>query len=260
MPLHVDKLRDDTRQVYQDLRGDPAMEKYLLIGGTALALHYAHRLSEDLDFAFAEPRSSNPQIVDLDKRDVAGIVERLKAKGYDCTLDFDQADIDDALNDGADLLYSQQDWKVGQVKVSFITPNTAADGELLRKATRVADGSLRIASSDALFEIKSRLLVERATQRDLYDIWFFLERQDRTLDEVFALALKANPAYTEELLKRRLLPSRPRVVDPGFEPSPGIDAPANFAELMERLTSIVSAYERKVVEEFAAGSLFGKTP
>ena len=51
MHLHLDSLPRDTRKLLEELAQHfQEISDYLLIGGTALALNVAHRVSEDLDF------------------------------------------------------------------------------------------------------------------------------------------------------------------------------------------------------------------
>jgi len=247
--LRVTELRPDTRRVYEFLREDPDIGKFRLIGGTAIALHHSHRESEDLDFISIETRPDDPY-PKLDRRAVVNIVDRLRANGFDTTLLFDQVDFDLAADHGVDLMYAHQNWLIDKVKLSFFAPATLEKAKLFANAELVSDGEIRILSSQALFEIKSRLLVERATSRDLYDLWFYMDRQGRTMEEVFAFALNENPAYTDELLKKRLLPPRQSVADPGFLPRLG-DGPKDFDELRQRIEVLVNAYEIRVAADVA---------
>ncbi len=43
-------LAPETRSVWERLAGDHALGGVVLIGGSALTMHIAHRISEDLDF------------------------------------------------------------------------------------------------------------------------------------------------------------------------------------------------------------------
>lgn len=45
-------LPEETGKLWNFLRHHPALQGFVLIGGTALALQIGHRLSEDLDFAY----------------------------------------------------------------------------------------------------------------------------------------------------------------------------------------------------------------
>lgn len=251
--LHVEDLRPDTRLVYEHLRRDPDIGRYRLIGGTAIALQHAHRESEDLDFFWPEIEAGRP-VPRLDKKLTGRIIDRLREAGFDAGMTFDQADFDDAENDGVDLLYAQQDWAVGGVKVSFLTSASREKARFFADASTVSDGNLVILSSDALFEVKSRLLTERATTRDMYDIWYYIEHRGRTLEEAFAFALDENPYYTDELLKKRLIPNRPAATDPGFL-SRLPDGPRDFGALRAVLEAAVAAYEQREAARLAEGLL-----
>ena len=55
-------LPPETKRVWDFLREQPALAGFLLIGGTALALWIAHRLSEDLESAYPETRLPGPRL------------------------------------------------------------------------------------------------------------------------------------------------------------------------------------------------------
>ena len=39
-----------TAKIFEEIRKNPLLSPFILIGGTALSLHIGHRVSEDLDF------------------------------------------------------------------------------------------------------------------------------------------------------------------------------------------------------------------
>ncbi|MCW5557579.1 MAG: nucleotidyl transferase AbiEii/AbiGii toxin family protein, partial [Verrucomicrobiae bacterium] len=49
-------LPPETERIWQFLRDQPFLRGFVLIGGTALALRLAHRISEDLDLIHPGPR------------------------------------------------------------------------------------------------------------------------------------------------------------------------------------------------------------
>lgn len=48
--LHTKTLAPETLDLLKNCMGLPCLQDFTLVGGTALALHYGHRLSIDLDF------------------------------------------------------------------------------------------------------------------------------------------------------------------------------------------------------------------
>ena len=248
--LHVTELRPDTLRVYKVLRDDPDIGKFRLIGGTAIALHHSHRESEDLDFISIDVRDGEPY-PKLDKRAVKRITDRLQAEGFTAAMSFDQADFELAGEECFDLMYAHQNWLIDRVKLSFFAPASNEKAKFFKNAETIMDGNIHVLSSNALFEVKSRLLVSISTTRDLYDLWYYISRQGRTLDEVVAFALDENPIYTDELLKKRLLPPEQPATDPGFLTRLQ-NGPKMFDDLKQEIEKIVSAYEQKVAAEAAS--------
>lgn len=48
--LHTEAIDSDTLELIRKLQGDPAFKEFVLVGGTALALHIGHRVSVNIDF------------------------------------------------------------------------------------------------------------------------------------------------------------------------------------------------------------------
>ncbi len=48
--MHTEILAEDTRRVLDKIRATGVLSDFYMVGGTALALHYGHRKSIDLDF------------------------------------------------------------------------------------------------------------------------------------------------------------------------------------------------------------------
>ena len=48
--LHYQTITEDTLAILKHVQNMPAFSEYRLVGGTALALHFGHRVSVDLDF------------------------------------------------------------------------------------------------------------------------------------------------------------------------------------------------------------------
>jgi hypothetical protein len=81
--VDTSKLAPETRRVWEFLSSLPALGGFVLIGGTALAMHIAHRVSEDLDFIIVGNK--------LPRAALNGLVMILERDGFIVERDDDQA-------------------------------------------------------------------------------------------------------------------------------------------------------------------------
>jgi hypothetical protein len=179
---HVNSLPPKTAALLQLLASGNDINDFTLIGGTALALHTGHRLSEDIDLAW--PHGKLPRTA------IRAIVNRLSP-------DEPALDIMDPLqkqlaeNDGMDLDDYHQDWLVNGVKLTFFAPD-GGEQKLARQGARSKIGNLEVASEEAIFQMKSRLLLKRQTSRDYFDLWYFMEHKSKKVADI----LRSRPART----------------------------------------------------------------
>jgi predicted nucleotidyltransferase component of viral defense system len=242
--LQVDALRSDTRELFLTLQEMGGFEDFVLIGGTAMALHYAHRESEDLDFVYvptdpAADRSKLPQAL------INALVQRLRGRGHPVLSLLDVSMMEEAENEGFYLPNSHQDWAINGVKLTFFVGDTADRRRPFHTLDTVTNGGLRILTADAIFETKSRLIVQRATSRDLFDLWYFIDRAGKTVEEVVNFALQERPHYIEDYVLARLQLAKPSVSDPLFKPIVK-GAPADYPSLISALRMIVDEYQQRV--------------
>jgi predicted nucleotidyltransferase component of viral defense system len=141
-----------------------ARHQAILIGGTALAYHLGHRESFDLDICF--PYSST-----LPKLDFLDDFEEV------IPLEHDRAIIDTAINEGGDINEVMQRYIINGVKVDFVVnpSSNIYESEILQNDKSTKLGTLRIASVDSIFKLKSLLLLDRNKIRDLYDVVYMLK-------------------------------------------------------------------------------------
>lgn len=175
--MRLDATPPATRAVLERASETRELAGSLLIGGTALALQAAHRLSEDLDFVRFEPK--------LDRTAIKGIVENLarrRAPRIVTSIVARQS----MENEGLDVDDHHQDWDVDGVKVTFFAPDEADEPAAMDRHRRHALGSVEILDGTGVFELKSMLLLKRRTSRDLFDIWYLIEQGGRTVDDVLA--------------------------------------------------------------------------
>jgi len=131
------------RQIWTSLAA-AAQLKFVLYGGTAIALHLGHRQSLDFDFFRAEP---------LDKDRVRGTFEFARRGTI--------------LQDAPETLVVLGEMPAGSVKVSFLGGigfGRVNDPLLTR------DGTLLVASLDDLMATKLKAILDRAEAKDYQDI------------------------------------------------------------------------------------------
>jgi hypothetical protein len=141
-----------------------AKHRAILIGGTALAFHLSHRESFDLDICFPHC-------------DVLPALDFLNRFEEVVPLEFDRAIIDMAINEGGDIHEVIRRYIIDGIKVDFvINPSTNIyESDILKNEKNTDLGTLRIASVESIFKLKSLLLLDRNKIRDLYDVVYMLE-------------------------------------------------------------------------------------
>lgn len=166
-PLQV-VMPPATALLFERLNGDRLLGSFTLIGGTALALHIGHRLSQDLDFITTQDK--------LPRTLLQRLAQNLKAEGLEVVPIDDPAAHDDFLIAGMDLHDYSQNWLVGgEVKVTFFTGEP--HHKSLLQGTEGGEG-FAIASFDQCRDLKAIVATSRSKSRDWVDL-FVLERDHR---------------------------------------------------------------------------------
>jgi predicted nucleotidyltransferase component of viral defense system len=197
-------LAEETKKAWEALREQPLLDGFVLIGGTALALHIGHRISEDLDFACTE--------INLPRQRL----ERLTQVGETFGLKFERNDdplaLDDFLNAGLDLADSQQDMIVnGAVKVSFFVPSPATMNVIKGHGRK---GCVQIASIEELFMTKALVAAKRSKTRDWFDLYILLTEHGYTADDFINAFLRNDAKMQLDTALQRLASGIP---DPNDE-------------------------------------------
>lgn len=224
--------RPDTERVWRYLRDQPGLGGFVLIGGSALALHLGHRLSEDLDFVWLEPK--------LPVARLAALTRAAAQAGFRFQPQPDPAATEEFLQAGMELADYQQDMLVdGTVKVTFF----AADAPLRAVLEPAAAGTPRVAGLDELFRAKSLLSAARARTRDWFDLFILMRDRGFSLADYHAAFERAGIPQQFDLGISRLCSGRPAVADEGFaQLSP--DAPT-VTELRDFFVQQRDAFERQ---------------
>lgn len=119
------------------------LDKYVLVGGSALAMHLCHRKSEDLDFFTYEDS--------FDKREI-----------YEFIKYFEQKEILNETDEQIDLL-------LDGVKVTFFNANRS-----FLKPSKI--DRFNLASLKSIAAMKVNVLFLRAKFRDYYDLYFLVKK------------------------------------------------------------------------------------
>jgi len=173
-----------------------AKHQAILIGGTSLAYHLGHRESFDLDICF--PFSDT-----LPKLDFLDSFEEV------IPLEFDRAIIDTAINEGGDINEVMQRYIINGVKVDFVVnpSSNIYESEILQNDKSTQLGTLRIASVDSIFKLKSLLLLDRNKIRDLYDVVYMLKTCGFSgkdlIDTIMHYRITYQPQHIIDLIKAK---------------------------------------------------------
>ena len=131
------------------------LDKYVLVGGSALTLHLCHRKSEDLDF-FTYDNS-------FDKQEIFKYIKQFENKEILNQTD-EQIDL---LLDGVKVTFFNAQW-------SFLKPKKIE--------------KFNLASLDSIAAMKINVLFLRAKYRDYYDIYFLVQKS-MSLKKIFECSL-----------------------------------------------------------------------
>lgn len=178
-------MPENTRQVFDKFSDSEFINKYTLIGGTALSIQLRHRLSEDLDFILDADTINNASI----KREVAKIFP-------DFLIIRDEKDY-------------QLDFVIHNCKVTFIATGTIALPFRV-KPLSIAYKNINIAQVETIAVLKLSALAQRTTFRDYYDL-YYIARHRIPLKNIFELTKKLNPnlspiTYSETIIYTKDIP------------------------------------------------------
>ena len=197
-----------------------------LIGGTAIAYQSQHRMSFDLDIAF--PHHKTLPTLDF--------LETYNAQ----PLPFDRIVIDSMINEGGDMDDYHKRFSIDGVKVDFVVnpSSNIYEKEILQNDEGIEYGSLKITSLDALFKLKSLLLLDRNKIRDLYDVVYLLRFHGFTSQNILDTIKKYRITYTDKQIIQLIENKKPDELDIEFE---GIAKPemelTEYNELKDYLLS-----------------------
>lgn len=158
------------------------IKRWMLVGGTALSVHYHHRLSEDLDFFI------NHSTLAQSKKSILTMMKTLEELGFEVVKTQE--------ND------RNLDFEIFGVKVTFFASGLNHLKEQSKSYKQIA-----IASIDTIIAMKMEAIVNYRTKtRDFYDIYTIAKNQNISLFEMLDIYNRQyNPKIKESELLHRFL-------------------------------------------------------
>ncbi len=232
-------LRADTLELWRWLEGQPALQGFVLVGGSALALRLQHRVSEDLDFAWPGVR--------LPRLRLDALLRLAGERGLQAQRRDDPGALDEFEIAGMDLHDYQQGFLVnGGVKLSFF----AADEGLARMLAGAEKASCaRLATLDELFASKALVTAQRSKTRDWFDLYILMTQHGKTLEDMKEVFQKAGVSTQWDTTLQRLCSGQPSRHDEGYEHL--IEEPPSLEEMTRFFRAERDAYERREAAERA---------
>lgn len=194
-----------TEKVWEYLQQQPSLGGFVLAGGSALSLLIKHRLSEDLDFVWLQPR--------LPRLKLEVFCRGAGEEGFRFMSNDDEAALQEFANDGMELRDFQQDYLVNDaVKVSFFAPDEAQR----RVFAPATESGVRVATLPEIFKSKALVSAVRSKTRDWLDLFLLLRDHGFTLRDYRAAFVQAGISSQADTGLARLCSGVPQRDDEGY--------------------------------------------
>lgn len=226
-------LPAETARLWHWLEHQPTLSGLTLVGGTALALHLQHRVSEDLDFTTSLQKLPLAQI--------QALRTSAETAGFRWKENDDPLAADEFLIAGMELHHYQQDYIVNdRVKLTFFT----ADQPLAQiiGPPRNSDTS-PVAPLSVLFASKAILTASRSRSRDWLDLYLLMTRHGFTHQDYLDAFIKAGIPGHWEISLNRMASGHLPAHDPGYAHL--LDAPPEMAEISSYFSQLRDFIELK---------------
>jgi len=242
--VDTSKLAPETKRVWEFLAGQPSLEGFTLIGGSAIALHLGHRISEDLDFVTVNHK--------LPRSCLDGLVRLMREFGFRVEHDDSQDAYEEFLIAGLSLHDYQQNFVVNGIKLNIFTAQS--DLAAMLDPTDAPASLPRVATLPELFRTKALASANRCASRDWFDLYVLFQNGFTLADfrEAFfrqgILSPHQGIALAFANLSRGVLPAS----DPGYagllkDPPPITEIAAFFSALRDKYetTEVTEAFEKR---------------
>jgi len=214
-------LKPETQSLWDEIRDQPALHGFVLIGGTALAMHIQHRVSEDLDIAWPGHK--------LPRQRIAALRKILQLNGH-VVAEADPIEaIEEFEDSGLDLHDFNQNFIVDQaVKLTFMAP----EEEVLTQLNAGNPGALRIASKEEIFRLKCIACANRSKTRDWFDMYTLFERGDFQPTDMIHPFENAGLMQKLDIALTRMCGAKPELGDEGYVQL--LDNPPTLEKMRQR--------------------------
>jgi len=175
-------LAPKTLAVFDRVSALKAIQDYLLVGGTGIALQIAHRLSEDLDFCRWKPKSNVKQAIpvkDIEKELLENFMKVQKNH-----LSFDQVD-----------------FRIEGVKLTFFNEVGLNPPDIKPISFKESIYGVPLSLHGAM---KVKTMFERITYRDYYDIYALLKGEHINLKDLILESIRYQPKLKKDMVIKRL--------------------------------------------------------
>ena len=222
-------LREPTNGVWQALAVRPELSGFVLVGGSALALHLNHRISEDLDFAWPHPRLPRDVLHQMTKAGSGLKFESYQdpwaqREAYDCGLNLDD--------------FSQNFFVNDLVKVTFFCPDTPE----IKILSPTSGDALRIATVPEIFAMKALVSAKRSKTRDWFDLYVLMKHHGFSWKDFYETFVRAGCEGQYDYAAELLSTAHPSRSDEGYDAL--LPNPPTIEEMRAFFLQRRNAYER----------------
>ena len=204
--LSIQTIQPDTLELLKHLSAFPELSATRLVGGTALALQYGHRMSVDLDF-FGQLPQDKEELITIAKQVGEAVVLNKSNFILQMTINNVKVDFVD---------YSRYVWIDEPVK---------SDGFVL-------------ASDKDIAAMKVNAIMGRGTRKDFVDLFVLL--QHYSLAEILDFYKQKYPEHSEY----RALLSMTYFEDAEMQDMPKMFIDTPWDEMIKSITQAVKAYQK----------------
>lgn len=231
-----------TEKLWELLKDQAQLTGFILIGGTALAMHLHHRLSEDLDFTW-------PQGHRLPRGRINGLITWLNEQGWQARSNPSPALVADYEDSGADWADYQQDYVATQspgetVKLTFVTASSE-NGRQLDDHPR-AEAGPRVATVEEIFRLKCLAAADRTKSRDWLDLYLLLNSGRFSAPDFTEAFSRAGVPQKMDIALRRMTSGTLPVTDEGYEAM--LENPPSVQDMVRYFDSLRNQVQQLLAE------------
>jgi hypothetical protein len=231
-------LKPDTAQVWSYLAANPLMRGFVLVGGTALAMHLNHRVSEDLDFMIPDNK--------LPRQRIEALKRAAAIHGYPFVANDSVAGVREFEDTGLDYWDYMQDFIVNaSVKLTLVAP----DPEVRRLLLPGHDDRPRVASLPEIFKLKCIACANRSKSRDWLDMYLMLRNGLFQPADFYAAFEEAGVPMKFDIAMSRMCAGTIPASDEGYDTL--LADPPDIPQMQAFFTEIKTKIEEDVAREKA---------